>query len=681
MSEGALIVGKRLGVNVLTTGRVKLSLVVPHLRDCKSKDTSRGNPEGEATLVVEYSLYTTDYFAYFSSLYESEGQGLSRGVLPTPLTKFLSSNSPKPYVGFNRSRAIFGGASFSSKSDNPLFNQITFDASGSSSSTAGGLSLQGSRDFNSKALGHAEWVAGYSYSNIPSASTTLKRGRSVVQFIGATQPLLPLNLVVRYGASVEAGNRQTDIAAGLVPHGILTSTGYGSFKLFAGNSIRKGANDFSASYALEVGGTGSDRQVDYLKHIVDVGYSRGFLPRPHMPITLDAHFTLGDLDTRGVIPLGVRFFGGNAEQNFLVGDNWVIRSDPFIRCFAQNQFTPQGPAAPLGGDRFYSLNVTFSPTVWGRPLVPQEVIDSPDFLPNVNGAFKTVSDAALASYLADAPAVTDFANSLLKLDDSSPGHTSPIKAIKDQLSSFEQRFAGNQDALGIIANVRTVLDDTQARLADLRTEVNKRGQVINKLERVAKDFTSCTDFGDPIPGASSSLHVSAAALQDLMGLLDAQGIPPSDEHRQKIQAQSDVLNSIYRKAPCEFALLAFSTDVSCSCQGDVDGQTRNALISALAGAQQKAADSIGPARQLFDRLTNELNLVAVSPLCVFDAAGIRSTLSGSRASSTRYGVGGGIRISIVSVDVDLGYSFNVRRLAGEGRGAFVFSLKINDLLR
>jgi hypothetical protein len=63
---------------------------------------------------------------------------------------------------------------------------------------------------------------------------------------------------------------------------------------------------------------------------------------------------------------------------------------------------------------------------------------------------------------------------------------------------------------------------------------------------------------------------------------------------------------------------------------------------------------------------------------MFDVARIAPrTVAGF--GGARYGVGGGLRLSVVSLDLTAGYSWNPRRRAGEGRGAFVFSLDVSDL--
>jgi hypothetical protein len=75
----------------------------------------------------------------------------------------------------------------------------------------------------------------------------------------------------------------------------------------------------------------------------------------------------------------------------------------------------------------------------------------------------------------------------------------------------------------------------------------------------------------------------------------------------------------------------------------------------------------------------EMNLAAVSPVVMFDAAHIGPQLPG--ASTLRYGVGPGIRFSIVSFQVTLGYSFNPAPQPTEHRGAFFFSMDVIDLFR
>ncbi|HKR60132.1 MAG TPA: hypothetical protein VJS64_10400, partial [Pyrinomonadaceae bacterium] len=96
--------------------------------------------------------------------------------------------------------------------------------------------------------------------------------------------------------------------------------------------------------------------------------------------------------------------------------------------------------------------------------------------------------------------------------------------------------------------------------------------------------------------------------------------------------------------------------------------------------ERKANQDVAYTSRILDVTFRELNLIAISPVAMFDVA----RLSGGSVSDfggTRYGLGGGIRLSVVSLDLTAGYSWNPNRRAGEGRGAFVFSLDVSDLFR
>jgi hypothetical protein len=78
-------------------------------------------------------------------------------------------------------------------------------------------------------------------------------------------------------------------------------------------------------------------------------------------------------------------------------------------------------------------------------------------------------------------------------------------------------------------------------------------------------------------------------------------------------------------------------------------------------------------------LVYELNLMSVSPVLMLDVAHIGPA---SSRLGTRYGIGGGLRISLAnSVDFTAGYLANPRRLADEPPGAFFFSMQFKDLFQ
>ncbi len=82
-----------------------------------------------------------------------------------------------------------------------------------------------------------------------------------------------------------------------------------------------------------------------------------------------------------------------------------------------------------------------------------------------------------------------------------------------------------------------------------------------------------------------------------------------------------------------------------------------------------------------DAFTNEMNLLSISPLAIFDAARIGPQASAA-GGGMRYGVGAGVRFGLAShVNFDIGYAFNPDAKPWEGRGAFFFSMRFLELFR
>jgi hypothetical protein len=99
------------------------------------------------------------------------------------------------------------------------------------------------------------------------------------------------------------------------------------------------------------------------------------------------------------------------------------------------------------------------------------------------------------------------------------------------------------------------------------------------------------------------------------------------------------------------------------------------------GATRKAANDLADVKRTLDIIIDDLNISSVSPLFVFDAARIGPESAG-RYSGTRYGVGGGVRFSLVdTVSLSVGYAANPHRRPGESRGAFFFSFSNRSLFR
>jgi len=70
----------------------------------------------------------------------------------------------------------------------------------------------------------------------------------------------------------------------------------------------------------------------------------------------------------------------------------------------------------------------------------------------------------------------------------------------------------------------------------------------------------------------------------------------------------------------------------------------------------------------------QLNIYSISPVAILDVARVWPVNEGGR-----YGVGPGLRLSLVNANLSFGYAFNPRRGGPEKAGAVFFKLDITSL--
>jgi len=335
--------------------------------------------DSNRTLEVQYQVLIVARPSYLRNSFEAQDRREKNKEAAGTLKGSEKSHSLVPFAGYNRSRAMYGGAELVIDSDYKPLNKLALSASGSSSSAVVQASASGFKNFNKGPLSFAEWRAGYGYSNIPTDGFDLKEATAAARFFAASRPISSHNLIFRFGTSVEGGNRQTSLPQSAALPSTIVDSGYGALKLYAGASLTTRRQDFKASYGLQLGNTGEDLGVDYRKQIFDSAYRLRFLPKPFKPFQLDAQFSAGSLSSvSGPVPYGERFFGGNVEEEFIQNDSWKIRSNPVIRSFPQNRLNGGSGLLPLGGDNFVSINLTAAQTIWQKRLIPGEISEDPD---------------------------------------------------------------------------------------------------------------------------------------------------------------------------------------------------------------------------------------------------------------------------------------------------------------
>ena len=757
--------------------RFKLVATVPSLKSCD---------EQKKTLRVVYWVVTSGPISYLAGIFEKRHDRLTREFAPGSFAKLTGKFLPQPFGGYNRSRAIFAGSDAAYRFTNDLINKLDLSASGSGSSATGDFALAGDKDFKTGFVEHAEWRLGYRYSNIPSDATPLKDATALGQFFAATRPLGSHDLILRLGSSIEGGNRQSDLNQASLANEALADSGYVAAKMYVGGTLNLGKQSWTGTYALQLGANSRSLRVDYIKQIVDTSYSVRFLPREHMPLRIDAQFNAGHINSSATgIPLAERFFGGNTTREFIQGDDWQIRSTPLIRSFPQNRLSRIGVGLPIGGEKFFSANLTLAQTVWAKPAIPSEILHDVRVKQALGGQLAGSRLFAVASYLSETSQFTDLKQKLKSETDSilkdiqrdlrsvNPDAVgidleefgSEIESVRDRIAEREKDedtgevkplplefphirslavgFNGMPETSKVGALIQTINDDILTPLREsgatathdqLKADKDRleasRQAIQQSYEGIASlaatDLNELTEARAPLSKVTEHLTQLGTVLDNIEGRTTNVSPPSKEELQDAIdRARSYVVtakssaegaagddadiakNNLQLLAigfgPIAPAMLAEVNRYVNELQqplaaAGLAAEAQNLLTAArelpsleraireglkrvtVSEIERKANQDVAYTSRILDVTFRELNLLAISPVAMFDVARIGGR-SVSGFGGTRYGVGGGIRVSVVSLDLTAGYSWNPQRRAGEGRGAFVFSLDVSDLFR
>lgn len=406
-------------------------------------------------------------------------------------------------------------------------------------------------------------------------------------------------------------------ASALVSNAFQGEARYAAVKLLAGISGGRGPHDYSLNAGLQVGGAGGVRAA-YRKVLLDGAYAVRLDVSDHRALDLDWRVTAGWLSPigNGHAPQNERFFGGLVPRPFTDIPDWEFRASPSIRSFPNNRFYALIGGDPSGRERFVSMNFTAALTAWRLPLLPRELYTNKEFLTRIEGE-KGTARATLSAYHASKDPAIDAAV-------AAAGKLQPVlESLQTKLESL------------------VVPSDREEALETCRDTL---GSVLDQLESSRKQrmFSPLLN-----PNLSRSLPRLIADCEDeLNGSLDNPEIHAAA--RQVVE----------RRAEIEKA----ATDPA-----------------ALARAESRAAEDFRIVDRALTALVQEINLVSVDPVLVFDAA-----YAGPAPSSrlVRYGLGGGARLTLGSyVSFTAGYACNANRGAGEPRGAVFLELKFHDLIR
>ena len=597
---------------------------------------------------VRYTVYTAIVPSLSGKSYELHQSEVERPATTGGSIAASGNFVAIPNFGYDAARHGFGGGTLQSIVPMTLFDTFKLDTSASSNSLLGDLALSGRRTPGETYLNHVQWQLISSYKDLPVGNERLKEGMLAADFFGSTKGLGSHGIVLNYGASVAGGHQQNSTAGAL-------NSSYGDLKFLADLENKWGANAFAAAYGLQLGSTLSGRTVDFAKHIVDVRYSMvhtsmpGFLKHTdtckpetacddrskfvgadHRPLSAEFRATGGVIQTFGVTPAAERFFGGNQQLSpFIDGQPWDVRGQPYIRSIPEYRLGSSGPASfGFGGTRFYSVNVTVAKAVAGRAILPKELGET-DFVQKLDGAMKTAAGYISDGYFGKDPRVklagtevTALGNevALLKLPDPASFDAATQKLLAPQISSINL-------SLKLIAGTVTAITVK-------KTSPNPNALINSLLPGLDTKLTGLRNLL-----VSASRADLAAAIEQRQTAIDAA--------KQKVIQAWNPSDSSGAPSPIQ--------------------QARTL-------ADQKAAADMKPANSILNTVLYQLNAYSVAPVGIFDIARVWPSGVG-----VRYGVGGGVRLSLVNANFTIGYAVNPHRLPGEGVGALFFKLDVTDL--
>jgi hypothetical protein len=601
----------------------KIVVTTGGLENCHEQD------DAAKTIDVAYRIFSTDPLPAIRATPETRQGAIEKAATTVAEQNTIPGFKIQPLLGYDHTNRGVGGGDLELRIPGKIVNNFQLSGAGSSTTLRLDAELNGSRTPHLLALDTLDYHVGYHYIESPAPDLRLAEGSAHARFTGSSKPLetASARTLVRYGASVEQGLQQSNSPTINVPADTIANSLYGAVRLYCGVTNTKRYSETAVSYGLEVGGSGLS-SLSFTKQIGDVTYSLRLPGGTHLPWDIQARFSSGGI-TGSSILLNERFFGGNAVSTFIPGDSWRIPNGPLVRSIAANLLVADG----VGGTAFYSTNLTVGKILKSSPMIPTSIETAAGFASGVDAAEDTAQGFFADGYKSAAPEYQAlFAESMEKL-----------KADIDNLQNvFTQiRSAGNVD------------QELEKTLKEAERQAHLAGNFIRDASVKDKDglFKDVNKLQTVyIPGSSRFMQLIKTI--PTLALLVSASVRSELENEQTtldkdikdIKAAIDTINS-----------------------GPVG---KNAEMRA-------AKDMVRP-REIVDSLRHEANRFAYGVFGIFDTGRVWPDPYG-----THYGIGGGVRFSLVNINLNLGYAVNPHphEVVGQGRGALMVTLTYTNLFR
>ena len=561
------------------------------------------------------ALYTTKVPLVVSRFVESrEAQEVDPAtrlaLAPTPLRFRLT-----PSLSYDRSNGVMGGAAISLAMGR-VFDGLDADVQVSDSATFVDVAAGSSRERSTGWLRVYEWSVAYHHADRPTDQETLKERAFVGHVTTASRPLGSHGAIARWASLVEAGEQRTALPSEALPEGYVASAGYGSWKNAIGVDLRARRHSLSAAYGLLLGISRGPDAVDYVKHVADATYVARILWKApawsHRPLDITTQWSAGHLGGGDAIPATERFFGGATATPFLPGTGWALRASPVLRSFPPQWFNRvESNGAAIGATDYQSVTVTAAMPLWGRPLVPPEVIAEAEVAQTVEAQLNSAQVVIDVLHRQTDPAY-------ISLLEHAPALDSRLAAVDARVAAIESTLPAGPK--GRVAACRELIDGLRAQLDP---QLKPRPFLVALFAKPA-------DEDDPtLP------NVRDACLTQLVK-----------------QAGDDELTTLGQALVSEIDTMQALAD----------------RIDVPRAKSMAARDMVFP-RDVVHSIFHELNIWSLGPALMFDGARI-DLGAPIHESATRYALGAGLRFTLAStLHLTAGYVWNVNREASEPLGA------------
>ncbi len=514
-----------------------------------------------------------------------------------------------PVLGYEAAGKLMAGGNFVSRGLAP-FDALTLGGRAGPDSKSARASLEDALAFQHSWFSGLKWKVFHRYEDSPSPSGKLRRNRGggqVELLMGRQNPTL------RSGVGIETGSTGSLLSSSTLPVNVSAGTRQTSVKGFVGLSNRARRHALSTSYGLQLASVGDRFGTGFRKHLADVRYTTSLFPARHRPLRIDARLNGGWIENLGTVPVTERFFGGSVDRNFLEGTDWWLRDQPVLRSVSQNSLAT---GSEIGGTRFLSANLTVSPTVWGVPLVPNELEAGRELL---EGQLTSARSTLSVYYETIDPAMRQ------------------ALAMTDEVDALSEAV---RQAVRIING----------------TDLDTAGELEDRLLDCMEYAISASDSIDNInsPGAGTYL----SSLVEPQGSIDM--IIGCAHDLEPLVGDLTSLISMLETRQLVFRPLVQNVDSE--------------------AADRRAADDMAFIENVVGTLFDEINLTSVAPVIAFDATRMSASDIPSVRPEWRYGIGGGLQLGFVgTIYFTIGYSFDVNRPAGAPRGAVFVSTDFMNL--